>query len=86
MQIEHTQQAVVRFELTDQTREEVAAWIAEARLRSEQFLFPSRLPESPHFSTRQYSRIVEGWAAVIGLDPDRYGTHSLRRSKASLIY
>lgn len=37
-------------------------------------------------SSRQYSRIVKGWAACIGLDPARYGTHSLRRTKATLIY
>jgi len=76
----------VRFELTEQTREAVQAWIAAADLRSEQFLFPSRLSESPHLSTRQYSRIVKGWAALIGLDPENYDTHSLRRTKATLIY
>ncbi len=76
----------VRFELTEQTREAIAAWIAAARLRSEQFLFPSRLSASPHLSTRQYSRMVKGWAALIGLDPESYGTHSLRRTKATLIY
>ena len=37
-------------------------------------------------STRQYSRIVKGWTALIGLDPENYGTHSLRRTKATLIY
>ncbi len=76
----------VRFELTEQTRDAVHNWIATADLRSEQFLFPSRLSKSPHLSTRQYSRIVKRWAALIGLDPENYGTHSLRRSKATLIY
>jgi integrase len=42
--------------------------------------------ESPHVSTRQYSRIVGSWVAAIGLDPVAYGTHSLRRTKATLIY
>ncbi len=76
----------VRFELTEQTRDALQTWIAAADLRSEQFLFPSRISASSHFSTRQYSRIVKGWAALIGLDPENYGAHSLRRTKATLIY
>ncbi len=76
----------VRFELTDQAREPVETWIAQARLCSEQFLFPSSRPGSPHLSTRQYSRIVKGWAAMIGLDPQADGAHSMRRTKATLIY
>ena len=76
----------VKFELTDQTREAVEAWIAKAQLSSGQFLFPSRMTQSPHISTRQYARIVKSWVARIGLDPDDYGTHSMRRTKATLIY
>jgi site-specific recombinase XerC len=79
-------QRPVQFEITEQTRDAVAAWIAVAHLKSEQFLFPSRVSASPHLSTRQYSRIVGGWAASIGLDPAAYGTHSLRRTKPTLIY
>jgi integrase len=37
-------------------------------------------------TTRQYSRLVSGWIASIGLDASLYGTHSLRRTKATLIY
>jgi site-specific recombinase XerD len=55
-------------------------------LRSADYLFPSRLANSPHLSTRQYARIVQGWVASIGLNPATYGTHSLRRTKAALIY
>jgi len=58
----------------------------QARLRNEDFLFPSRLHASDHLSTRQYARIVKAWVAAIGLDPTMYGTHTLRRTKASLIY
>ncbi len=50
------------------------------------YLFPSRINHSFHLSTRQYARIVESWVAGIGLDFTTYGTHSLRRTKASLIY
>ncbi len=59
---------------------------AAAHLKPEQFLFPSRVSESPHVSPRQYSRIVGSRVALIGLDPAAYGTHSLRRTKATLIY
>ena len=76
----------VQFEITEQTRDAIAAWIAAAQLKSEQFLFPSRVSVSPHLSTRQYSRIVGSWIAAIGMNPAAYGTHSLRRTKATLIY
>jgi integrase len=79
-------QRPVQFEITEQTRDAVAAWIATAHLKPEQFLFPSRVTESPHLSTRQYSRIVGSWVGSIGLDPAAYGTHSLRRTKPTLIY
>jgi integrase len=79
-------QGPVQFEITEQTRDAVAAWIAAAHLKPDQFLFPSRVAESPHLSTRQYSRIVGSWVGSIGLDPAAYGTHSMRRTKATLIY
>ena len=59
---------------------------ARARLKPEDYLFPSRVHKSPHLSTRQYARIVDRWVREIGLDTAAYGTHSLRRTKASLIY
>lgn len=49
-------------------------------------MFPSRLRTSEHLSTRQYSRIVKAWVTSIGLDPVPNGTHTMRRTKASLIY
>ena len=76
----------VQFEITETTRDAIAAWITAAHLKPEQFLFPSRVSESPHLSTRQYSRIVGSWVKCIGLDAAAYGTHSLRRTKATLIY
>jgi integrase len=76
----------VQFEITEQTREAVARWIQRARLRPEDFLFPGRVRTSPHLSTRQYARIVRGWVREIGLDTAAYGTHTPRRTKASLIY
>lgn len=76
----------VQFEITEQTREAVAAWISQAQLKSEQFLFSSRIHASPHISTRQYAKIVDHWVTSIGLDCNAYGTHTMRRTKATLIY
>lgn len=76
----------VQFEITQTTRESVEAWIREAGLKSEDFLFPSRLHASAHIGTRQYARILHHWVQDIGLDTTEYGTHSMRRSKASMIY
>ena len=58
----------VQFEITEQTRNSVAAWIQLAKLRSDEFLFPSRIHDSPHLSTRQYARVVNDWVEEIGLD------------------
>jgi site-specific recombinase XerC len=79
-------QRLVQFEITAQTRDAVAAWVAAAHLKPEQFRFPSRVSDSPHLSTRQYSRIVASWVGSIGLDPAAYGTQTLRRTKATMIY
>lgn len=76
----------VQFEITEQTRQSVAAWIEEARLASDHYLFPSRVAKSLHLSTRQYARIVATWVESIGLDAAAYGTHTMRRTKATLIY
>jgi integrase len=76
----------VQFEITEQVRTDLEAWMHQARLHSKDFLFPSRLHASDHLSTRQYARIVKAWVTAIGLDPTMYGTHTLRRTKASLIY
>ena len=79
-------QRPVQFEITEQTRDSVAAWIRHAGLHATDFLFPSRIHDSPHLSTRQYARLVHRWIASIGLDDSAYGTHTMRRTKASLIY
>jgi integrase len=76
----------VQFEVTDITRQAVLAWIDYAKLSNNAFLFPSRVGDLPHLSTRQYARIVRRWVASIGLDVVAYGTHTMRRTKATLIY
>jgi integrase len=79
-------QQPVQFEITEQTRDALKNWISHKQLRPEDYLFPSRITSSNHISTRQYARIVHKWVGMIGLDTLLYGTHSLRRTKATLIY
>ena len=76
----------VQFEITEQTRKSVTDWIKASELKSDAFLFPSRIHDSVHLSTRQYARIVNDWVEEIGLDPTNYGTHTMRRTKPTLIY
>ena len=86
MVIQRKTQRPVQFELTEGTRIAVAAWLDKSNLRGGQFIFPSRVMTSPHITTRQYARIVHHWAEAAGLDSSIYGTHSMRRTKATLIY
>lgn len=76
----------VQFEITPPTREAVQAWMVEAGLKSDDYLFPSRVHRSPHICSRQYQRMLRGWVRDVGLDWTAYGTHSIRRTKAALIY
>ncbi|WP_317054871.1 tyrosine-type recombinase/integrase [Roseovarius rhodophyticola] len=76
----------VQFELVENTRDSVAAWIKSPEMIGSHFMFPSRFHERPHISTRQYGRLVRDWVVATGLEPSGYGTHSLRRTKAAEIY
>ncbi len=76
----------VRFELTEATREAVDEYLKSGYRKSGDYLFPGRDPEGWHLTTRQYARLVARWIACIGLNPSLFGTHSLRRTKATLIY
>ena len=76
----------VQFEITEQTRAAIQAWLFEVVSRKGRFLFPSRFKAHAHLSTRQYARIVHGWVESAGLDSSAYGTHSMRRTKAAQIY
>ena len=75
----------VRFELTEQTRQALDCYIREAGKTSGEFLFTSSRP-GQCMTTRQYARLLSEWITSIGLDPHLFGTHSLRRTKATLIY
>jgi integrase len=76
----------VRFELTEQTRQAVDDYIRTADKKPGEFLFTGRRGPGQCMTTRQYARLVSEWIASIGLDPRLFGTHSLRRTKATLIY
>lgn len=76
----------VKFELTEQTRQAVDDHVKTARKRPGEFLFTGRCGTARCMTTRQYARLVSEWVGSIGLDPHRFGTHSLRRTKATLIY
>ena len=76
----------VQFEVTEQARRSVGRWIAAKGLTPDDWLFPSRMQPKEHLSTRQYARLVDRWATLVELDPAAYGTHSMRRTKVSLLY
>lgn len=76
----------VRFELTDQTRQAIDEYLRLTGRKAGQFLFAGRGNSDRGLTTRQYARLVLEWVASIGLDPAKFGTHSLRRTKAVLIY
>jgi len=76
----------VQFEITEQTRVAISDWISASSLRQDDYLFPSHWKIGNPITTRQYARIVKSWIKQIGLDSSEYGTHSLRRTKVSLLY
>jgi integrase len=76
----------VRFELTEQTRQAIDEHLRQSGRLPGQFLFAGRGEPSRGLTTRQYARLVGEWVASIGLGPLKFGTHSLRRTKATLIY
>ena len=76
----------VQFELMDDARASLLAWLDRRGGAIDDYAFPSRIDHADHLSTRQYARLVDEWVTGIGLRREEYGTHSLRRTKASIIY
>ena len=76
----------VQFELLEPARGSIRAWLERRGGTIDEFAFPSRIDHTDHISTRQYARLVDEWVTGIGLRPEDYRTHSLRRTKASIIY
>ena len=76
----------VQFEITSDVRASLLAWLQRRGGSVEDYAFPSRIDDAKHMSTRQYARLVDEWVTAVGLRAEEYGTHSLRRTKASMIY
>jgi integrase len=76
----------VQFELLEAARTSILAWLDQRGGSLDDYVFPSRIDHNAHLSTRQYARLVDEWITGIGLRHEDYGTHSLRRTKASIIY
>ena len=76
----------VQFELLTDARASLNAWLERRGGTLDDYVFPSRVDHAAHLSTRQYARLVDEWVTGIGLRREEYGTHSLRRTKASIIY
>lgn len=76
----------VQFELLEPARASLLDWLERRGGGLGEFAFPSRADPDRHISTRQYARLVDEWVSAIGLRCEDYGTHSLRRTKAAIIY
>ena len=76
----------VQFELTADVRATLLAWLERRGGSISDYLFPSRVDHAGHMNTRQYARLVDEWVTAIRLRKAEYGTHSLRRAKAAMIY
>lgn len=77
---------LVQFEITTEVRASLLAWLQRRGGAVDDYAFPSRVGHANHLSTRQYARLVDEWVTAIGLRREDYGTHSLRRTKAAMIY
>jgi integrase len=76
----------VQFELLGPAQASMLAWLEHRGGTLDDFVFPSRVDHTSHISTRQYARLVDEWVTGVGLRREDFGTHSLRRTKASIIY
>lgn len=76
----------MRFEITEGTRKSLSKWLDDPTMKESEYLWPSRFNDRPHLSTRQYARLVRDWVSSVGLEPNSYGTHSMRRTKVAQIY
>jgi integrase len=76
----------VRVELSEQTRQAIDDHLKATSKRPGEFLFTGRRGPQTNMTTRQHARLVSAWIGSAGLDPRLFGTHSLRRTKATLIY
>lgn len=76
----------VQFELMTEAQKTLLTWLERRGGSLDDYIFPSRVNYTENLSTRQYASLVDEWESAVGLNVREYGTHSMRRTKASLIY
>ena len=76
----------VQFEITPRTQQSISRWVQEGKLKPSDYLFRSLRRINQPISYSYYRSIIRSWAEQLGLDSDLYGTHSMRRTKATLVY
>ncbi len=76
----------VKFEISEQTRQAIDDYLQTKNKVPSDFLFTGRRGNDRCLTTRQYARLVSEWVSLVGLDSSLFGTHSIRRTKATLIY
>jgi integrase len=76
----------VKFEITEQARQSLDDYLMATGKKPGDYLFTGRRGNGRYLTTRQFARLLSEWIAGIGLEPSLFGTHSLRRTKATLIY
>ena len=77
--------SVVAFEISEATKDALSTWLKIRQAKGSDWVWPGR-SAFRHLTTRQYARLVRQWTSMAGLDPNLFGTHSLRRTKVALIY
>ncbi len=76
----------VQFEITSRTAQSLAQWIMKSQITASDYLFPSSRKQGKSMSYSRYLKIIRRWATKLDYDSYQYGTHSMRRTKATLIY
>lgn len=83
--MQHKRSRSVQIEITEQTRNSTAQWMAHEDLGSDSYLSQVAFITLCIYLFKQYSRIVHRWVKQIGLDPINYGSHRIPRTKATFI-
>src|SRR5258707_2339948 len=83
IKVARTRRPPVRCALSEKTAKSLAKWIAVSGAKGTDYVFPGRGDGRPRpMSGRQMHRLLKSWLTEAGVDPNKYGTESLRRTKA----
>ena len=73
--------------LTPLTHTAIERWVEVSGKFSDHYLFTRDKPiDARPLSSGYYRTLIKRWASDIGLNPERFSTHSLRRTKPSYLY